>query len=224
MRNIRKKEISSIKRDIIIGIIVSAIWWLLQWIIKNIPRTGKTVFASVQDIIYSCASQLSSDSIILLIFELMIVVFISIMIIPLFIRILERKHNKIDQGLSELEKDMDRLEENLPKNAQEVKMATEELMRIQKELDKYKKSKKKSVNVVVLTIFAIVYLLFVVFSIIIPLNLVNAFNRDIQMIKPYTDSHTIMMLESEWTRMGNKDDFNNIYSQIITIKQENNLL
>lgn len=72
-------------------------------------------------------------------------------------------------------------------------------------------------------IFAILYVLFSVITIVIPTNLSKAFERDIKMIKPYSDEETVMLLESDWTRMKSKADYDKIYETINHIKEENNL-
>ena len=56
-----------------------------------------------------------------------------------------------------------------------------------------------------------------------PIFLNSSFDSDIKMIKPYTDNKTVMMLESDWTRMKSKDDYDKIYETINRIKKENDL-
>ncbi|HAN20404.1 MAG: hypothetical protein A2Y15_08605 [Clostridiales bacterium GWF2_36_10] len=51
----------------------------------------------------------------------------------------------------------------------------------------------------------------------------NEFDINIITITPYTESHQIDLLKSNWTKMKSKDDYNKIYEVINKIKEINDL-
>ena len=84
---------------------------------------------------------------------------------------------------------------------------------------------KKKTNFARLNLF-ISTVLFVTHSIVfiyIPVGIHMNFNRDITIIKPYTDTQTILLLESDWARMKSKEDYDKIYQVINEVKENNNI-
>ena len=89
------------------------------------------------------------------------------------------------------------------------------------EVEAIEKKVNRSGKLLMITV--IIYILVVVLTTIIPMNLLNSFEYNIKMIKPYTDNKTVMMLESDWTRMRSKNDYDKIYDTINQIKEANGL-
>lgn len=74
-----------------------------------------------------------------------------------------------------------------------------------------------------LLIHSIITFLLCWYVFIFPLQLHASFDLSIELICPYTDSHTIELLRSKWVSMENKDDYLSIESSISSICKENNL-
>lgn len=70
------------RSEIVVGLVTSAIWFAVEWIIKSAPKTGKTVFGTIQNLIYSCASSISASSLLVLLFCFVIGAFIAFAISP----------------------------------------------------------------------------------------------------------------------------------------------
>lgn len=90
----RKKNKDTIKRyaiDIIIGIVTSAICFLLQGIIKNAPTASKNVFVTLQNLVYTSASEISSNSLLIILIIMGVSVLVAFNLMPLFLSILGKK-------------------------------------------------------------------------------------------------------------------------------------
>lgn len=83
-------------------------------------------------------------------------------------------------------------------------------------------SKVKTVlTVFILSMFAMIVYIFL--FILVPISMVDKFQKDITVITPYSDERTIQKLESDWVCMRSENEFIEIYDVIHKIKQENNL-
>lgn len=199
------------RSEIVVGLVTSAIWFAVEWIIKSAPKTGKTVFGTIQNLVYSCAAFTTATSIIMFIAYLAIGCFIALAISPLMI---EHIHNKTKKKYDEINKKLDQIEKeaNIAKKLEQLKEIEE------KDMPQGEKLSSR-----ILAAFGILYCLFIILTAMIPAQISKTFDRDIKMIKPYTDNQTIWMLESDWTRMKSKTDYDKIYETINHIKEENNL-
>ena len=63
-----------------------------------------------------------------------------------------------------------------------------------------------------------------VLFIITPITLLNQFEHDIKIIRPYVDEKTIYELESHWALMSNYDAYIEIHEIIEAIKVENGII
>ena len=202
------------KKEIIVGLITSAIWGIGITIVKSAPQMGKTFLGTIINVIYSCASKISLNSIINYILLMISGLLTAVAFIPLLDRYLNKKfktrENRIKQEIN---------------NIKEEKNNDNKQKKIIDYLDSEKDAMDKRLirGGKLLLITFILCLLIVVFTVIIPLDLLDSFEYNIKMIKPYTDTKTVMMLESDWTRMKSKDDYDKIYDTINKIKDENNL-
>lgn len=230
-----KEIIKEYRREIFVGIITSVVWASILWLIKSAPKVGKTIFGTIQNLIYSCASQMSIISLITLLLGIIFGSLFALTIIPLLFKFLKHKYDKLDEQLEkeceEYEKRIDELyskielyEKDVPKNNIEIEKCLKEIKQINYEFlngdSSSKNARRRSKLPIIMTLILIVY---VIVTVIIPVYLLDSFNHDIKMITPYADSKTIMMLESDWTRMRSKDDYDKIYDTINRIKDENNL-
>ena len=91
------------RSEIVVGLVTSAIWFAVEWIIKSAPKTGKTVFGTIQNLVYSCAAFTTATSIIIFIAYLAIGCFIALAISPLMI---EYIHNKTQKKYDEINKSL----------------------------------------------------------------------------------------------------------------------
>ena len=213
------------RREIIVGTITCAIWYVLQQAITSAPQTGKSVLATIQNYIYSCAAQTSSNSILLLVFVILLSLWLSFVISPVIVRIINYKQNraikKCEMSLKNLEENIENKGDNNVDNEAEIYRITKELAELKKKTEN--SERKRKVSGVILSIIVSAYLVYITISAIIPIVVLDMFIRDIQMIRPYTDSKTVSMIESDWTRMKSKEDYDDIYSVINSIKKENSL-
>lgn len=230
-----KEYINKYRSEIVVGLIVSLIWFLIEWVAKVVPSTGKTILGSLINLIYSSAAEIDSSHILLCI----VMVFLGKMlsdVVTLFISShLDKKYNK---EIKEYEKELDKAATEIKKLYLEINELKKEspqdeskINDLQIRIEEYKDSilneevdtEKTSYKRIWLLVVIILLYSFIYLIMIRPLMILNDFNRDIKMIKPYTDSKTITMLESDWTRMQSKDDYDSIYETINRIKDDNNL-
>lgn len=234
----RKKNKDTIKRyaiDIIIGIVTSAICFLLQGIIKNAPTASKNVFVTLQNLVYTSASEISSNSLLIILIIMGVSVLVAFNLMPLFLSILGKKNEIEDADFEkeceeyrkkyfELHTKLEEYKSETPLNAAKIENCLKEIKKCDNDfLSGDSSAKKKRKTGIFPIIILIIYLIVFVIIEIIPTFILNDFNRDIVMIKPYTDNKTIITLESDWTRMKSKDDFDKIYDTINQIKKENGL-
>lgn len=100
---------------------------------------------------------------------------------------------KNDSGKESLEDGIKKVDENLAKNLK----------------------KGKILVAVALLLWAV---LFVVTT--IPYSLYKRFERDLIVIRPYTERNVVEKMHSDWILMKNKDDFQCIYVKIDSLKKE----
>lgn len=235
----KRKNKETIKRyaiDIIIGIVTSAICFLLQGIIKNAPKASKNLLATIQNLVYTSASEISSNSLLIILVIMGLSVLGVAYALPIVFSIVSKKTEIEDADFEKeceeyrkkcfkLETELEKYKSETPSNATKIANCLKEIEKCDKEFlnGDTTNRKKKGKTGIVPTIILFIYLIVFVIIEIIPTFILNDFNRDIIMIKPYTDNKTVMMLESDWTRMKSKDDYDKIYDTINRIKDENNL-
>lgn len=227
MKKSDKDVIKKLSKDILIGIITWVICYILEKIVSSAPKTGKTILGTIQNQVYSSAAKISSNSLITIILVLFLSTIAAFAIVPfLFSFFGRKKENEIKEKEKKIEKIYAKIEEyekDFPKYSQEIKNCLKEINKLDKEIEDNsttQKEKQQSISPIIITI---TYLVCIFMTEIVPISKLDSFNRDLKMIKPYTDSKTVLMLESDWTRMKSKDDYDKIYETINKIKDENNL-
>lgn len=225
---VKIKEIwNKYKREVIVGVVVSLITAVLlegsNWFIETAPRMGDTLFDTVKNIICACAATQSN----LHIFSSLITCGLGILISYYLINVMKlisaykqiKKLQKIDKYLKEDTSDDIELKEKLNREFSELYKDTLEKG---KNTNKILYSKVKTVlTVFILSMFAMIVYIFL--FILVPISMVDKFQKDITVITPYSDERTIQKLESDWVCMRSENEFIEIYDVIHKIKQENNL-
>lgn len=234
-----KSFIQKHRNEILVGIITSALWYVVERIVKSAPKAGRTILGTIQNSIYSSASLMSPTYILGIVLEFIICILILIALLVSrrnrhlkeTIEALNTEAKIIEEMKAGIEKEEKLIEEMKASNDKKVsesdakEQSEDEKQKLIEGTDKESDSslqKKKTIDW-----FPIIWSLFtcVLFtiSVFIPLSISQNFSRDITMIKPYADNHTVLVLESEWIRMRSKDDYNRIYDVINQIKTANNL-
>jgi len=94
----------------------------------------------------------------------------------------------------------------------------EKILRLKAELQSGKRTlRRMSICWVIYTSF---FVTLVFIYMILPFNLLSNFNINITLITPYTDSHTIAVLKSDWVQMKSRNDYNSIKKRINMIWHE----
>lgn len=106
MKNKSNGAIKNYRGEIIVGLVTSAIWFSLEWIIKSAPKTGKNVLATIQNLIYSCAAKVSLNYTISIILSIILGVLTVIAISPLITNYLSKKSK---MKMKEMEERVDKL-------------------------------------------------------------------------------------------------------------------
>ncbi len=220
-----KSFIQKHRNEILVGIITSALWYVVERIVKSAPKAGRTILGTIQNSIYSSASLMSPTYILGIVLEFIICILILIALL------VSRRNRHLKETIEALNTEAKIIEEMKASNDKKVsesdakEQSEDEKQKLIEGTDKESDSslqKKKTIDW-----FPIIWSLFtcVLFtiSVFIPLSISQNFSRDITMIKPYADNHTVLVLESEWIRMRSKDDYNRIYDVINQIKTANNL-
>lgn len=149
--------------------------------------------------------------------------FLSFTIVTLFSNVVfnkrKKKYNKLKSNIIDINTRID-------KNLANYESLKNELEKDSQELEAVKNENINSIHRIkflgiILAIIIFFYVVYITISLVIPIILLDQFNRDIQLIKPYSDSNTIMVIESDWIRMKTLDDYNNLYSVIDEIKTDN---
>lgn len=229
------KAISKYRKEIIGGLIVSAIWFLIECLLKNAPEVGKTIIGQFLNLVFMRAARISSESLLSSIIAFFAAFIFAIALIPYIIRKIDKKQknemdkfnnqaDKYDAQIKTVTANIEEYMKNPEENIDEIDACLGEIKKIDEEIKLLKSQvEKKHKHKILPTILGIFIFIFTYITEIIPISLLNDFNRDIKMIKPYTDNKTVLLLESDWTRMKSKDDYDKIYETIDKIKEEHNL-
>lgn len=190
------------KPEIVLSIIGSLIASFIFQIAGSAPDIGKSFLETILNYVFSSASMMDEQALITLFFTMTFIFVIIYTLTNTIIKIssLNNKDNKIPRDTENPEK---------------------ALQKLNKKIDILEKRIKKSgIMVIITTILLSIHL---IITIIAPAIINAGFKNNITMIKPYTDSQTVMMLESDWIRMKSKDNYDKIYDIINQIKEENGL-
>ena len=227
MKNWIKKHKNEIITGIIVTIIVSIIHWVFNSIKQGLPIAGNAIFSALINELYSRAAihNGSSASLILLLilfgWSFATILFFSIKLLKL-----RFERNKIEKLKKQIEQISESTVEPVVRDAagdekkeREVEKTIEALLK-----DPKKKERKHKVISIIGIVVVSIYLLWASISIIYPIVLWNAFDISTIQIKPYISDIEMDNLKSRWTLMKSREDFDEINSYILQIREENGLI
>ena len=113
-----------------------------------------------------------------------------------------------------IEKQLTNLENKISDLENKIKQTEKKILRNNKVL---------IVNYIIDTIYILFLTFFFIIMFVLPFAYKHSFDISITKIKPYTTIENIQKLESDWTMMKSKDDYNKIDLTISKIIEDNNL-
>jgi len=213
------------KREIWVGVVVSlitaAIIKLGDWFITVLPTIGTSVFETLSNVLYSLAATYTDNTIlkIILLSGFSFLVGSSIKTVT--------DGFKIYKSALRLEKNSKKFSEDKLKEINEqavielgYKDESNKPETISELVQKGKKVGKSAIQLVIMTVF--LYLL-IIFFVTTPMELSNKFEQDIIKVTPYVEEKDIEQLKSDWVCMRSKSDYDVLYEYIDKIKTENKL-
>ena len=213
------------KREIWVGVVVSlitaAIIKLGDWFITVLPTIGTSVFETLSNVLYSLAATYTDNTIlkIILLSGFSFLVGSSIKTVT--------DGFKIYKSALRLEKNSKKFSENKLKEINEqavielgYKDESNKPETISELVQKGKKVGKSAIQLVIMTVFLY---LFIIFFVTTPMELSNKFEQDIIKVTPYVEEKDIEQLKSDWVCMRSKSDYDVLYEYIDKIKTENKL-
>lgn len=223
MKKTRRNRKVMFINNIVLGVITTLICNLLQHAFNNIPLVGKSLISTIQNFVISSAAHVSPNTIIIMTMEFLLGFFLSFTIVTLFSNVVfnkrKKKYNKLKSNIIDINSRIDKNSANYEPLKNDLEKASQELEAVKNEnINSIHRIKFLGIILAIIIFFYVVY---ITISLVIPIILLDQFNRDIQLIKPYSDSNTIMVIESDWIRMKTLDDYNNLYSVINEIKADN---
>lgn len=139
----------------------------------------------------SCRLAATTDDSNLLSFLLSFVLAVPFAVLIVSFRKMLRKKDDLDK--ESLEERIEKVDENLAKNLKKAKISA----------------------AVALFLWAMLF-----FVTTIPYSLYKRFERDLIVIRPYTEQSVVEKMSSDWILMKNKDDYQRIYDKIDSLKKE----
>jgi len=213
------------KREIWVGVVVSlitaAIIKLGDWFITVLPTIGTSVFETLSNVLYSLAATYTDNTIlkIILLSGFSFLVGSSIKTVT--------DGFKIYKSALRLEKNSKKFSEDKLKEINEqavielgYKDESNKPETISELVQKGKKVGKSAIQLVIMTVFLY---LFIIFFVTTPMELSNKFEQDIIKVTPYVEEKDIEQLKSDWVCMRSKSDYDVLYEYIDKIKTENKL-
>ena len=216
-----KALLKSSKRDIIIGIVVfvltSSLSALYHAIKNSAPEVAMSVLGLFRGIIYTSAAKQRSDSLLSLLISIGIGIGLStfIMMVAKSLQLANKEIKRNKMRVDKLGQPSQEKQETLSSSSIEMKGDPEET-----KIALARKLKKITVGMIVLVVLAFFIFILICF---LPNSLWNTFENDLTMIAPYSDSKTILTLQSDWVQMRTKEDYQAIYNTINEIKKSNSL-
>lgn len=213
------------KREIWVGVVVSlitaAIIKLGDWFITVLPTIGTSVFETLSNVLYSLAATYTDNTI------------LKIILLSGFSFLVGSSIKTGTDGFK-LYKSALRLEKNSKKFSEDkLKEINEQAVielgykdesnkpeTISELVQKGKKVGKRAIQLVTMTVFLY---LFIIFFVTTPMELSNKFEQDIIKVTPYVEEKDIQKLKSDWVCMRSKSDYDVLYEYIDKIKTENKL-
>lgn len=216
------------KRELIVGIVVSLVTALVMqagnWLITTAPAMGNSLLDTVQNLVCTSAATISNLHIFSIIISLVVGTIISLCLIPIVKLIIfyyrEEKNTKKLKKLLESSSSADMAFKEQVMN--ELSQLSIDSL-VKKNPTDRKKQKNMGLILGFSFCFFVLLIIYIELFLVLPLNMVDSFQRDILAITPYSDTHTIQQLESDWVCMRSENEYDKIYEVIDEIKQTHNL-
>ena len=189
------------RREVIVGVVCSlvsgAIVTASEWLARAVPQAGDELWKRMINGIYCAAAQAHHDLIIVELLEFLLYGASAFLLGVVFEIIRQKIKRKVIAK---------RATDSNPTRV-EVSNASTSYVNTNK-------------NRIILFFSICIVTLFWTVTIIMPVNLLNKFERDIKAITPYVETSEIQFLESQWVRMTSYEDYLSIYEFINTVKQD----
>lgn len=201
--------------SIITTMIVGVLSKLWHFFIEELPAAGNSVFSALKNRIYEIASRQTPSSPSATLIIIFIASFIGIFISMLIVYVSNTKSLK----------NLDKINDGIDKE-KKGELSEEEKKELAKKIDKVvikRKPKNNKMGVFCFIVLFITIIYFLVYM-IYPITLWNNFELSTMQIKPYVSDSEMNLLYSKWTLMRTRQDFDDINSYILNIRQENGLI
>lgn len=213
-----KKYYKEISIGIIVSFITTGIVKSVDWFVNIAPAAGNSLWKFLSNTFFICVAQTSETSWL----EALYGLFFGI-VIGCIGEIIRRTLKISNQSIKDCNELINRIKQN-EYNPVETKPETscketvkEKAVAVVKKAQKYKKYAIALIATIVLFIA-----LWTGFN-LLPYGLWTKYQRDLIKITPYIEQHELDIIKSKWVCMQNKEDYDDIYRQINTIKEENDL-
>lgn len=219
-----KHFIKEHKSEIIVGIICTAATTIIfngvDWLVRIGPKVSSSIGDMLFNILVCLAASRTHNSIIILLSFTIFGIMIGSLIFPFMdlyksfkrVRVIEKTLNLLPEDSEELLNKY--ANENVSKHKKEDTVNVRDVIR---------KGKKQGKYAVAILIYMFLGYAFFLYSVYVPANLWNTFERDITMIYPYVGEKIIHELESDWVSMRSKEEYLEICTYIDKVKKENSL-
>lgn len=232
MKNLIKKYRSQIITGVIVTIIVNIIHWLWNYIAHGLPIAGNAIFSALINSLYATAAthNASSASMILL---LVLVGWLFATIIYYLIKLFKLRFNR--NRIEKLRKQIEQISasttastgestaESTATDREAAKREAAKAIDAILTVPKKKEKKHKVISTIGIVVISL-YLLWASIFIVFPVFLWQAFDVSTTQIRPYISDIEMDNLKSKWTLMKSKEDFVEINSYILKIREENGLI
>ena len=143
MKKARNKKRSNLAKDIAIAVIATSICNILLQLFGNIPQVGKTILATIQNFVFSSAARASSNTIIIMMFEMLLGFVLSFSVSHLANSII---YCKKDKRIQKYEQTIKEIELNIKNNPQNIEAYKLRLQSASNELESFSKEIKNDGN------------------------------------------------------------------------------
>lgn len=220
-----KELYNKYRREIWVGVVVSLITTAIlkfgDWVIAVVPMVGITLFDTISNVLYSLAAT-HTDNLLLRIllfgsFSVLVgtVAKSSIEGMKLYMLTLQLEKKTKKCSTEEIKKIDEKVAAEQNNEAKQSKPNG-----ILETIQKGKRIGKSAIQIVILTIF---FYLFLTFFVTTPMSLYNKFQQDVVKIAPYVEAYEVTKLQSDWVCMRSKADYDEIYTVIDQVIDENAL-
>lgn len=224
-----KKWIGQHKNEIIVAIISTFIttvfFSILNWVKDVGPSAGNSLFMGIRNyVFYQTAHQTSYFLIFFILMSLCCFYFVyqfSNLIGAMRAVRTTLKLEEANSILAELEKSNEDDHVKRKERIEELKSKLESLHNTKGITTQTLKKDKWTLRISAL--FMVFYVVYIIFSFIIPALIHQTFEMAVTEIAPYVEEYDVKMLRSKWVSMRTYDDYLEISNYIKEVKEENGL-